>query len=143
MDWSIFDGNLPKMPVLTFNGQEYSIAEVTYPPFIILAHELGHLVHHMDTYEELRDTYGDLFPAPPPMSTLSLPLSERREQMEILTQKWSQFTQRVCIDKGYPRFFHRTDSDTEQQSNAYRVCSKKNSMILFGVSWDWKERMPM
>ncbi|MDR0715661.1 MAG: hypothetical protein LBF25_02735 [Puniceicoccales bacterium] len=138
MDWSIFDGNLVKIPFLTFNDQEYSIVEVTYPPFIALAHEFGHLVHYMDTYKELRDTYGDAFPAPPSiMSTSSLPWEEKIEQMRSSTAEWRQFTQRVCIDKGYPRFFHGIDGGEGQQATAYRVCSKKK---LDDIIWSRLER---
>ncbi|MDR0595505.1 MAG: hypothetical protein LBF94_02300 [Puniceicoccales bacterium] len=122
MDLSIFGGNLVKMLFLVFDGKNYGTEKVTYPPFIALAHEFGHLVHFMDTYEALRDKYGDTFPVPPSSLTSSI-------------NQWRDFTQVVCADKGYPGFFQKGDDVTRQQAAAYRVCSRRklDDIILEGL----------
>jgi hypothetical protein len=40
-------------------NKNYSIAPMKYPPFILLAHELTHSLHHMEYYAKLRTEYSN------------------------------------------------------------------------------------
>jgi hypothetical protein len=120
---SLFDGEWPKVPFLTFDGQDYGMAEVAYPPFLALAHEFGHLVHSMDTYKALRDKYGSRCPPLPPGR---LTIAEAEE----FRKKWLPFAQWVCKNTGFPE--PPSDSNVYLlQSHVHEACAneKLNDII--------------
>ncbi|MDR1401889.1 MAG: hypothetical protein LBI81_02960 [Puniceicoccales bacterium] len=114
IDWNILDKTASEFVRLTFDGKEYGIQKMKYPAFIIMAHELSHMVHSIENYKALREKYGDKCPAFPP--------NDSSQINENPTSQWQGFAQMVCKDKKCEQLYNEAIDRVKKEEDASKRC---------------------
>jgi hypothetical protein len=85
IDWNLVDRAVNStFARLTFDGTDYRLEEMKVPPFIMMAHELSHMVHFIRTYASLQKINC------PPMQ----PNENNTDPTSV--QNWKDFAKQVC-----------------------------------------------